>query len=180
MRQLPLDHTNGLIVIDFTISRSFHDQPWKSPTPSQPRMGRRPTKDPEVIDLVESDSDIEIICHKIPISDDEIPPKSGPSRLTTQQVRPPSSQQISTRPLTTTKTKRETSLRLCPPNPKAKGTFPPTVKTEPLANLAGGDHSVGQIAAGSDETDSDTTSEVDDRYDHAKVCDGFSFCLMVY
>lgn len=52
-------------------------------------MGRRPAKNPVVIDLVDSDSDIEIIHHAIVILDDEKPPKPGPSRPTTQQVRHP-------------------------------------------------------------------------------------------
>jgi hypothetical protein len=50
-------------------------------------MGRQPAKNPVVIDLVESDSDIEIIHHAIVILDDETPPKPGPSRPKRQQVR---------------------------------------------------------------------------------------------
>ena len=49
-------------------------------------MGRRPAKSPVVIDLVDSDSDIEIIHHAIVVLDDERPPEPGPSRPTTWQV----------------------------------------------------------------------------------------------
>ena len=51
-------------------------------------MGRQPAISPVVIDLVDSDSDIEIIHHTIVVSDDEAPPEQGPSRPTTRQVCP--------------------------------------------------------------------------------------------
>lgn len=59
------------------------EQPW---APVQPHMGRQPAKSPVVIDLVDSDSDIEIIHHTIVVLDDETPPKPGHSRSTLQQV----------------------------------------------------------------------------------------------
>lgn len=52
-------------------------------------MGRRRAQNPVVIDLVDSDSEIEIIHHTIMILDDETPPEPGPSRPTTKQVRHP-------------------------------------------------------------------------------------------
>jgi len=49
-------------------------------------MGRQPAKNPVVIDLVDSDSDIEIIHHAIVIPDDETPPRPGRSRPTIREV----------------------------------------------------------------------------------------------
>lgn len=58
-------------------------------------MGRRPAKDPVVIDLVDSDSDIEIIHHAIVILDDETHPEPGPSkREVMQQVRHPHKKRV--------------------------------------------------------------------------------------
>ena len=63
-------------------------------------MGRQPAKSPVVIDLVDSDSDIEIIHHTIVVLDDDTPPEPGPSRPTTQQVCTPT--QLSGRQVLTT------------------------------------------------------------------------------
>lgn len=74
------------MTIGLNISHSFHDRTWKPLAPTQPRMGRQSAKNPVVIDLIDSDSDVEIIHHAIVILDDETPPKPGSSRPTTQQV----------------------------------------------------------------------------------------------
>lgn len=74
------------MTIDLSLSHLFHDQTWGLLAPNQSRMGKQRTKDPVVIDL-DSDSDIEFIHHAFVILDDETPPKPGPSRPATQQVR---------------------------------------------------------------------------------------------
>jgi len=66
------------------------------------------------------------------------------------------------------------------PNVKVEGTPFPVVKMEASSHSvnpgnqrrAEHDPSCGQVVTGDSGTDSDTGSEVDDRYSHAKVCNG--------
>jgi len=141
-------------------------------------MGRRPAKSPVVIDLVDSDSDIEIIHHTIVVLDDETHPEPGPSTLTTQQVCTPA--QLDGRQVLTT-VKRGLPSRSPLPAVKVEGTPLPIVKVEVppyptgIGNHPRAEHGplCGQGVAGHAETDSDTVSEVDDQYTHAKVCDEY-------
>lgn len=69
-----------------SISLLYHERYW---APNYSLMRRQPAKSPVVIDLVDSDSDIEIIHHAIVVFDDEAPSRPGPSRPTTQRVSTP-------------------------------------------------------------------------------------------
>lgn len=141
-------------------------------------MGRQPAKSPVVIDLVDSDSDIEIIHHTIVVLDDETPPEPGPSRPATLQVRHPTQLSGS---LVLTAVKRGPSLHSHFPTVKLEGAPPPVVKVEVspchtgIGNYQQAEHGplCGQSATALDETDSDAVSEVDDQYAHVKVCDRF-------
>lgn len=139
-------------------------------------MGRQPAKTPVVIDLVDSDSDIEIIHHTITVLDDEVPPaKPGRSRPAPQQVCYPV---WSMRTQKLTAIKEGTPSQSSHPNVKVEGTPFPVVKMEASSHpvtpgnqrRAERDLSCGQVVTGDSGTDSDTVSEVDDRYSHAKVC----------
>ena len=138
-------------------------------------MGKQQTKKPVVIDLIDSDdSDIEIIHHSIMVLDDEMPPaKSGPSRP--HQVCCPI-QSMGMQGLIVIKRGIPSQPSL--PAVKAEGTPLPTVEMEASTHLtdlesykrAELDPSYGQVIASINEADSDTASEADDKYIHAKVC----------
>lgn len=140
-------------------------------------MGRQPAKSPVVIDLVDSDSDIEIIHHTIMVLDDETPPEP-----TTQQVCTPTL--LSARWVLMA-VKRGLSLHSPLPAVKVEGIPLPIVKVEvPPCPTGTGNHQkaehgplYGPGATGIDETDSGAVSEVDDQYAHVKVCDGFK-CIL--
>jgi len=141
-------------------------------------MGRQPAKTPVVIDLVDSDSDVEIIHHTIMVLDDEVPPaKPGPSRPAPQQVCYPVR---SMRIQNLTAIKKGAPSRSSHSNVKVEGIPFPVVKMEASSHSvnpgnqrrAERDPSCGQVVTGDSGTDSDTVSEVDDEYSHAKVCNG--------
>ena len=143
-------------------------------------MGRQPPKSPVVIDLVDSDSDIEIIHHTIVVLDDEAPPKPSLSRSTLQQVcRPIRSIRIQA----LTVTKRGIPLQQPLAAVKVEDTPLPIVKVETTSHsFDSGDHRsqgteldlpCGWSTTDCNETDSDTVSEVDDKYSHARVCGSF-------
>lgn len=140
-------------------------------------MGRQPAKKPVVIDLVDSDSDIEIIHHTIVVLDDEVPPakpgRSGPAlqqvccliqpmrtiNLTALKGGNPSQPSLSTvkvegAPFSVVKMEAS-------PHPTNPGNYR-RVELDPPC---------GRVVIGDNETDSDIASEVDDEYSHAKVCD---------
>ena len=138
-------------------------------------MSRRPTKKPVVIDLVDSDSDIEIIHHRIVVLDDEVPPvKPGRSRPAPQQVRCPIQ---SMRIQGLMAIKKGISSQSSLSTVKVEGSSFSVVKMEVSSHpIDPGNHRsaeldplCGQVVTGDNDTDSDTTSEVDDKYSHAKV-----------
>ena len=133
-------------------------------------MGRQSAKSPVVIDLVDSDSDIEIIHHTIVVLDDEAPPQPTTRQVCTLRTR-------SIRGQALTATKRGIQSRPPLPAVKVEGTTLPTVKPEasPTPVDTGSNQRTGlnpsfrQGITGHDESDSDITSEVDEQYSHAKV-----------
>jgi hypothetical protein len=139
-------------------------------------MGRQPAKKPVVIDLVDSDSDIEIIHHAIVVLDDEAPPvKPDRSRPAPQQV---------CCPVQSTRIQDLTAVRKGIPSQsslstvKVEGTPFPVVKMEASSHpIDPGNHREGELdpscaqaVTGNNDTDSDTASEVDNEYSHTKVC----------
>jgi len=141
-------------------------------------MGRQPAKKPVVIDLVDSDSDIEIIHHTIVVLDDEVPlAKPGRSGPALQQVCC-LIQPMRTRDLTVLKRGNPSQSSLS--TVKVESTPFSVVKMEASSHPINPgnyrrielDPPCGQVVTGDNETDSDVTSEVDDEYSHAKVCDG--------